>query len=124
MSTPEGARPAPAVPARGPGASATVTRWGELRGEHHVPGVVLRVLVAGEHAGMIEHSSDGWAAYCSPGLTRPAALRYRVTEHATADEAVRAVLRSGWARRLGGRAASRVNWSDRASRAAGRLGTR
>jgi hypothetical protein len=103
-----------------PAALVTVTCWGELRGERPVAGLVLRVLVGGEHAGMIERASDGWSAYCSPGLARSSLLRYRVTEHASADDAVRAVLRSGWARRLGARAASYVDWSARARRVTAR----
>ena len=35
-------------------APVNVTRWGELRGEHKVPGVVLRALVVGQAAGGVE----------------------------------------------------------------------
>ena len=52
------------------------------------------------------------------GMTGSGSMRDRCTEHATADGAVRAVVRSAWARRLGARAASRVTWSDRAQRPA------
>ena len=93
-------------------APARVTCWGELRGERPMPGV-LRVLVAGQSAGGIERAGESWRA-----CWYTADYRDRCTAHATADDAVRAVIRSGWARRLGARAASRVYWSDRAGRAA------
>jgi hypothetical protein len=98
------------------GASVAVTRWGELPAERKPPGVVLRVLVAGEHAGGAELCGGSWAA-----SWRTAGNRGRVTEHATAEDAVRAVIRSGWARHLGARAASRVTWSDRARRTVARV---
>ena len=81
---------------------------------------VLRVLVAGQHAGAIEHVGSTWTAHWFAGMTASGSMRDRVTEYASADEALRAVVRSAWARRLGARAASRVHWSDRARRAAGR----
>jgi len=46
------------------------------------------------------------------------------TEHATAEEALKRVLRSGFARRLGARAVSPVYWSEKARRAASRGGAR
>ena len=100
-----------------------VTCWGELRAERKMPGV-LRVLVAGQHAGAIERKGSAWVAYWHAGMTRSGAMRDRMSEHASADEAVRAVIRSAWARRLGARAASRVYWSDKARRAASRGGAR
>ena len=93
-------------------APARVTCWGELRAERPIPGV-LRVLVAGQHADAIERAGDGWRA-----CWYTAAYRDRCTAHATADDAIRAVIRSGWARRLGARAASRLYWSDRPRKAA------
>ncbi len=103
MSTPE---PVP----------VSVTAWGELRGERKLPGA-LRVLVAGQSAGGAERAADHerWRAYW-----HTAAFRDRCTDHASADEAVAAVLRSGWARKLGARKASRVQWSGRARRTANR----
>lgn len=96
-----------------PPAPVTVSRWGELPAGRKLPGTVLRVLVGGQHAGAAEHDGIAWTAQVhGPGLVRPA------TVHATAAEAVAAVVRSGWARRLGARAASPVHWSDRATRAA------
>lgn len=104
-------------------ATASVTCWGELPAEHPMPGV-LRVLVGGQHAGGIERVADGrWVASWFGGLTRSGALRDRVSEHPSAEDAVRAVLRSPGSRRLGGRAASRVDWSAHARRAACRLVT-
>jgi len=79
-----------------------------------MPGV-LGILVAGQAAGAFYRAGDGWA---SQWYT--AAYRDRITEHPTAEEAMRAVIRSGWARRLGARAASRVHWIDRARRLASR----
>jgi Arc/MetJ family transcription regulator len=96
-------------------APARVTCWGELRGERRLPGV-LRVLVDGQHAGAIERNGTTWHA-----ARRARALgRVQVTEHPTVEDALRAVLRSGFARQLGARAASPVFWSDRARRAAAR----
>jgi hypothetical protein len=43
-------------------APVMVTRWGELRGERKRLGTVLRVLVAGEHAGSLVRDGDGWRA--------------------------------------------------------------
>ena len=100
-------------------APVSVSRWGDLPAERKMPGV-LRVLVAGQHAGAIEHVGGTWAAHWFAGMTASGSMRDRVTEHASADEALRAVVRSAWARRLGGRAASRVHWSDRARRVVGR----
>ena len=96
------------------GEPVSVTAWGELRGERKLPGV-LRVLVAGQSAGGAERAGESWRA-----CWYTAASRSRVTEHATADEAVAAVIASGWARKLGARASSRVQWSERACRTASR----
>ena len=82
-----------------------------------MPGV-LRVLVVGPHAGAIERAGATWVASWYAGMTASGSMRDRVTEHASAEDALRAVLRSAWVRRLGGRVTSRVHWSDRASRAA------
>jgi hypothetical protein len=94
-------------------ALASVTAWGELRGDRNLPGA-LRVLVAGQAAGGAERVGEAWRA-----SWHSAAYKDRCTEHATADEAVRAVVRSGWARHLGARAGSAVYWSDKAWRLAG-----
>lgn len=102
-----------------PAAPARVSCWGELRAERSLPGV-LRVLVDGQHAGAVEHRGGSWAAHWHTARYGLGHSSDRVTEHATAADAVRAVLRSGWARRLGARSASRVYWSDRASRAVAR----
>lgn len=99
-------------------ALVTVTCWGELPLEPKMPGA-LRVLVAGQAAGGAErHASGVWVACWYAGMTRSGSMRDRCTEHPTAEEAVRAVVRSAWARRLGARAASRVDWSPRARRLA------
>jgi hypothetical protein len=99
-------------------APVSVTVWGELPAERKLPGTVLHVLVAGQSAGGAErHQSGAWIATWYAGMTRSGSLRDRFTEHATAEDAVRAVIRSAWARRLGARAASSVHWSDRARRA-------
>lgn len=99
-------------------APVSVTVWGELAAERKLPGTVLRVLVAGQSAGGVERTGASWRACWYAGMSRSGSLRDRFTEHATAEDAVRAVIRSGWARHLGARAASRVCWSDRARRAA------
>jgi hypothetical protein len=97
----------------------SVTVWGELPAERTLPGTVLRVLVGGQSAGgASRHESGVWVASWYAGTTRSGSLRDRVSEHATAEDAVRAVVRSAWARHLGTRTASRVFWSDRARRAA------
>lgn len=90
-----------------------IKAWGEMPGERNLPGV-LRVLVAGQHAGGAEPDDGQWRAHWMTGK-----LRDRSTLHATADEAIAAVLASPFARRLGVRKASRVYWSERAKRRAG-----
>jgi hypothetical protein len=97
----------------------SVTAWGELPAERKLPGA-LRVLVAGQAAGGAERRGDVWIACWYAGLGRSGQLRNRVTEHTSAEEAVRAVIRSVRARRLGARAASPVSWSARTTRLAGR----
>jgi Arc/MetJ family transcription regulator len=101
-------------------APVSVSRWGELRGERKARGVVLRVLVDGQHAGSIAPDSDRWRA-CRQA--RALSVPWE-TEHATVEEALRAVLRSGFARTLGARAASRVYWSDKARQVVSRAGAR
>lgn len=94
---------------------ARVTVWGELRGEKRLPGV-LRVLVGGQHAGAI-FRDDGEPGVNGPWKGQVHGLRPTpATSHGTACEALAAVLGSSWARRLGARKASRVFWSDKASR--------
>lgn len=102
------------------GGPVSITRWGELRGDRKLPSTVLRVLVAGQAAGGLERTGDSWTATWYAAPTASGRMRDRCTEHATAEEALRAVQRSAWARRLGARANSPVYWSDRARRAAGR----
>jgi hypothetical protein len=46
-------------------------------------------------------------------------MRDKLSEHATAEETVKAVTRSPWARRLGARASSRVHWPVKAGKVAG-----
>lgn len=94
-------------------AAVSVSAWGELRGERKLPGCV-RVLVDGQSAGGAERVGQSWRA-----CWMTAQMRDRITEHATAEEAVAAVVRSGWARRLGARKASRITWTARARRMAG-----
>lgn len=94
-------------------APVRVSAWGELKAERSIPGA-LRVLVGGQAAGGAERAGDGWRA-----VWYTAQFRGRVTGHATAQDAVAAVVRSGWARKLGARAASPVDWSARAARRAG-----
>jgi hypothetical protein len=89
-------------------APVTVTAWGELPAERKLPGA-LRVLVGGQAAGGAERHEDTWAA-----CWYTAAYKSRVTEHQTAEQAIAAVVASGWARKLGARAASPVSWSARA----------
>src|SRR5262245_599395 len=93
--------------------------WGELRGEKKIPGL-LRVLVGGQHTGAITRDGAVWYAGHQARVLGPVTE----TEHATAEEALKRVLRSGFARRLGARAASPVYWSARARRAASRGGAR
>lgn len=89
-----------------------VTAWGELPAERNLPGA-LRVLVAGQAAGGAERVGDVWRA-----TWYTAAYRDRCTVHATAEDSVKAVIRSGWARKLGARAASPMSWSAGAKRRA------
>src|ERR1700691_4528638 len=97
----------------------SVTCWGELRGDRALPGC-LRVLVTGQPAGGAERKGDSWAAYWYVDMSPSGAMRDRISEHATAEEAVRAVVRSPWVRRLGARASSPLSWSSKAIRLAGR----
>lgn len=102
-------------------APAQVSAWGELPGEKNAPGL-LRVLVAGQHAGALSRDdAGGWIAEWHPA-PRPGQVTWstRRSEHTTADDAVTAVLRSGFARRLGATAKSRVFWTDKARRRAAR----
>jgi hypothetical protein len=79
---------------------------------------VLRVLVEGQHVGAVERVGDVVAAQWYAALRPGGTMRDRYTEHGSVDEAVRAVLRSGFARQLGARADSRVSWTDKARRRA------
>jgi hypothetical protein len=115
-----------------------VKAWGELPGEMNLPGA-LHVLVAGQSVGGAERvcgvcghrphgpleCPDCCEGYCE-GKARAwracwytAQFRDRCTGHPTAEEAVAAVIASGWARKLGARKASRVYWSEKAKRRAG-----
>ena len=97
-------------------ALVSVSAWGELRGERKMPGCV-RVLVDGQSAGGAERVGQLWRA-----CWYTARYQDRITEHATAEEAVRAVIRSGWSRHLGARRTSTVTWTPRARRMAGEAG--
>jgi hypothetical protein len=103
-------------------APVQVSVWGELRGERRLPGrrmaPVLRVLVAGQHAGAMEWDGHQWRAAHQARVSSKA----RETGHPTAGDALRAVLASGFARRLGARAASPVHWTARARQAVARTG--
>ena len=94
-------------------AYVSVSKWGELPGDRTLPGC-LRVLVDGQAAGGAERVAGSWRA-----CFYTARFRDRITEHATADDAVNAVISSGWARRLGARKASPVRWTAKARRLAG-----
>jgi hypothetical protein len=106
----------------------SVSAWGERRGETRPPGpAILRVLVAGQHVGAFwrdgaasrwDTCPTSWVSEWYPARGPVALTVPRQVQHATADEALRAVLHSGWARKLGARAASPVYWSDRANRLA------
>jgi hypothetical protein len=103
------------VSAAGPG-PVTVRIWGEGRAEKMLPSII-RVLVAGQHGGAIQRTPDGWEAQVH-GIQEGWRDASEPTTHDTAAEAVQAILRSSWGRKLGARAASRVYWSDRAARLA------
>jgi hypothetical protein len=79
---------------------------------------VLRVRVAGQHAGAMEWDGHLWHAVHQARVTAKA----RETEHATVKDALRAILRSGFARHLGARAGSPVHWTDRARQAIAKTG--
>ena len=93
-------------------AFVSVSKWGEAPGDRTLPGC-LRVLVDGQAAGGAERVGESWRA-----CFYTAGFRDRITEHATADDAVAAVISSGWARRLGARKASPVRWTSKARRMA------
>lgn len=92
------------------GEPVSVTAWAEKarRGERRLPGV-LRVLVGGQSCGAVWHEDGTWHAQAHGLKPGPQ------TDHATADEALTALLRTPWARRLGARASSRIFWSAKAS---------
>jgi hypothetical protein len=90
-----------------------VSAWGELPAERTLPGCI-RVLVDGQSAGGAERVGDAWRA-----CWYTARFRDRITEHATAEQAVAAVIASGWARKLGARKSSRVTWTARARKVGG-----
>lgn len=98
-------------------APVRVSVWGELRGERKMPGV-LRVLVGGQHAGTVYRDGAAWVvqSYTRRGPGQQPQRR----QYAAAGEAVAAVVASGWSQRLGGRAVSPVQWTDRARRLAAR----
>ena len=47
-------------------AAVSVTRWGDLPAERKLPGVILRVLVDGQHAGAIGRDGKTWLRRPSP----------------------------------------------------------
>ncbi len=93
-------------------AQITVRRWGEGAVERVLPGAP-RVLVNGESAGGAERTAESWRA-----CWFTAQYRDKMTHHDSAEEAVRAVISSGWARHLGARRASSVAWTRAARRLA------
>lgn len=95
-------------------APVCVSWWGELPAEKKLPGV-LRVLVDGQHVGGFQRQGRVWVAVHHARVSGAV----RTTEHEDAHAAVQAVLRSGFARRLGARVASPVHWTGRARRIAG-----
>lgn len=105
------------VAGRPDGRPAHVSRWAETmirrsyRGKRYpkLPNV-LRVLVDGQACGSVERDGTTWVAEVH-GL-RPSTP----TTHDSAQTALDAVLRSGWARQLGyRRATSRIVWTDAAA---------
>ena len=89
-----------------------VMGYGELPGQKNLPGA-LQVLIAGQSAGGAERDGEAWRAHWMTPATRD-----RSSVHATAEEAVAAVIRSGFARRLGARKPSKVYWTPQARRRA------
>ena len=89
---------------------ATVRCGGEGEAKQRRPGL-LRVLIADQEVGTVAYVEGTWVAH---GRTR--AGRHNMTKHSNAESAVSVVVHSGWARRLGARAASRVDWSEQARR--------
>lgn len=89
-----------------------IREWGEGRGEQKHRGA-LRVLVDGQAAGSVYRNGPAWVSvsYTGRGYVQP-----RQAEHGSARDALAAVVLSGWARKLGARAASDLHWSDRARR--------
>lgn len=104
----------PTTPAR-----VSVSVWGERRGETAIPGL-LRVLIGGESAGGADRQNGRWVACWYSGMSPSGAMRDAMSEHDTAEDAVRAVIRAPWSRRLGARTASVVEWSPKAIRLAAR----
>ncbi len=102
------------------GKPVSVTAWAELASKKYeirkIPASAraLRVLAGGQHAGAVWHEDGTWHAQAHGLKPGP------VSDHQDAAEAVTALLRSAWARRLGARAGSAVFWSAKANRAASR----
>lgn len=93
-------------------APVAVAVWRDLPGARKVPAGILAVLVAGQYAGAIARDGQVWRAACQSRALAPA----RESSHPSADAALSAVLRSGFARRLGARADSAVYWTPGARR--------
>jgi hypothetical protein len=88
---------------------ATVRCWGEGEAEQRRPDV-LRVLIADQEVGTVAYVKKGtWVAHC-----RSRGGRDSTSEYSNAESAVSVVVHSGWARRLGARSRSRVDWSEQA----------
>lgn len=90
-----------------------VSKWGELRAEKPVPRT-LRIVVGVEAAGGVTRNDDG--TYTAWHYGKNPKWKADETTHPTADAAVKRVLRSGLARRLGATAQSPVNWTVKARR--------
>jgi hypothetical protein len=89
-------------------ADVRVSAWGELPAERTLAGCI-RVLIGGQSAGGAERVGTEWRA-----TWFTAAFKDRFSVHATAEDAVTAVIRSGWARHLGARKTSPVTWTAKA----------
>lgn len=92
-----------------------VRGYGEAAGQKNIPDA-LTVLVAGQSVGGAERVEGGWLA---TWYKRSRSRHAYTSPHPTAEDAVAAVLASGFARGLGARKTSRVYWSERAKRRAG-----
>ena len=100
-------------------AGLSVSAWSELRGRTR-PAASASWSIASTPG--VPSAGAGWVACWHTAAYGRGRSSDRITERPTAEEAVVAVVRSGWARRLGAPRASRGTWTPKARKLAARGG--